>query len=156
MNIDELKNDLLIDKYGLDEELVQQPTLFMKVSEALVEAMAAKDYAKENLAEADAMLDGMFRRSQEKVTEAAIKNLIQLDPKHASAFTAYIEAKTKADLLSSLKEAFHQRSYMIRELCHIKTTELFEQGSYRSKTYGEVLEQQAQASQNSKFDRMGS
>ena len=132
-DIAELKRYLKIDKHRLDEELEEQPMLLFQISEAFVQASAERDTLKERLATMDAILDGTVRmkleRTQDKVTEAMVKTSIQTDPKHEAASAAYLKAKNQADLLAVLKEAFHSRGYMIRDLCTLYAANYYEQGS---------------------------
>ena len=130
--IEEFKKYLRIDKLSLDEELVQQPALFYDISEAYVALAAIRDGLKEQLATVDARLDTAVRVRLEKtgkVTEAMVKNAIQLDDLHIAASDDYNRAKQAADEMSSLKEAFHQRAYMLRELCGLFTANYFERNS---------------------------
>lgn len=133
MEIEQLKALLAINKSNLDEEISRQPMLFFDVAEACSEATAERDAAKEGLASVDAELDGLVRaalnKSEDKVTEAMVKNSVQLHKKHEGAFAAYLAAKTKADLLGALKEAFSQRSYMLRDLAQLFVSSYYEQNS---------------------------
>ena len=146
--IDELRNYLEIDKHSLDDEIVKQPSLFFRVSEAFVEAVAERDACKEELASVDAELDGEVRHKLEvagdKITEAIVKNEIQTHKKHGPAFDTYILAKTKADMLLALKEAFQQRGYMLRDMCSLYVASYYEQSSVQgtSKTDTAVYNRQ--------------
>jgi hypothetical protein len=121
MKLDEAKKRLRIDKHDLDEELIRQPELFFEVSERVTQAIAERDALKEELANVDAELDKEVRakltKNLERFTEAMVKNAIQTHKKHATAAENYLEAKNEADNWVALKEAFHQRRYMIQELC---------------------------------------
>jgi hypothetical protein len=132
-DIAELKQYLKINKHRLDEELEEQPMLLFQISEAFVQASAERDMLKEQLATIDATLDGKARtkleRTQDKVTEAMVKNAVQTSADHEAASAAYLRAKNQADLLAALKEAFHSRGFMIRDLCSLYTANYYEQGS---------------------------
>lgn len=132
--VEELKQLLLIDKLALDDEVSRQPTLFLEVSEAYIGAAAERDACKEELASIDAELDGIVRRrlektSEGKVTEPMVKNAIQADKAHGAAFDTYMKAKTDADVLLALKEAFAQRAYMLREMSGLYVAGYFERTS---------------------------
>ena len=133
ITLEELKEHLAINKTKLDDEVSNQPMLFFEVSEAYVEAAAERDACKEELTSIDATLDGEVRaalaKSEDKVTEAMVKNSVQSHSKHQDAFDTYMAAKTKADLLLALKEAFAQRNYMLKELAHLFVASYFEQTS---------------------------
>jgi len=130
-DIDELKGLLQIDKSSLDDELMHQPMLLWRVSEAYVQAAAQRDSLKEALGVVDAELDGVVRNQfkDEKVTEALIKGQIQTNTKHKKASETYLRAVEKAALLSALKDAFIQRSYMLRDLCSLFVANYYEESS---------------------------
>ena len=133
MKIEDLKNYLVIDKGSLDDEVSKQAMLFFQVSEAYVDAAAEQDACKEELTSIDAELDGECRtilaNNEDKVTEAMVKNAIQVHTRHKDAFDTYITAKTKADMLQALKEAFAQRGYMLRDLAQLIMTSYYDQTS---------------------------
>lgn len=134
MKIDDLKKYLEIDKSSLDSEIERQPMLFYQVCEMYTEAALLRDQAKEELASVDAELDSHHRSrltkgAEGRVTEGQIKTWVQTDLKHEKAFDAYISAKAKADTLEALKDAFKQRSYMLRELASLYVASYFESSS---------------------------
>lgn len=123
LKIDEFRGYLAIDKAALDDEIIQQPSLFFRVCEEYVVAAAERDALKEQLSYVDAQLDAEVRRRLEredaKATEAMVKAQVQTHGDHEAAFTEFVEAKKKADVLSALKEAFHMRGYMLRDLASL-------------------------------------
>lgn len=153
--IENLRTWLEIDKHNLDDELVKQPSLFFDVSEAYEEAVAERDACKEELATIDAELDGIIRaKLGDEATEAMVKHGIQSHARHAEAFDTYILAKTRAGKLQALKESFHQRNYMLRELANLYVSSYYEASSVQgtSKTdkaaYDRQREKLAEARQN--------
>jgi predicted nucleic acid-binding Zn-ribbon protein len=132
LNIEEFRQYLKIDKSSLDDEVVQQPSLFYEVSESCAEASAERDALKEQLAVVDADLDKKIRSKNEKGTEAQIKNQIQAHPDHQKAFAEWLDAKLLADKLTALKDAFKDRSFMIRELGSLFVSNYFEEGAVRT------------------------
>lgn len=134
LTVTDLHRQLEIDKTALDDEVIRQPSLFYMVSEQLIEASADRDAAKEELATVDAELDAKWRKKLNtgtKVTDKTVQSHVQTDPKHADAFSAYLEAKAKADKLLVLKESFQQRSYMLRDLVSLYTANYYEDASIR-------------------------
>ena len=128
--IEQLKKFLEIDKLSLDDEIIRQPSLFYQVSEAYVEAVGERDTLKEQLASTDAEIDGEIRsNAKTRITDTAVKNLVQCDADHEKAFKAYITAKVKADQLGALKEAFQQRGYMLRDLASLYVANYFDHSS---------------------------
>lgn len=136
MTIDlvEFRKYLQINKHALDDELIQQPSLFYEVSEAYVQAAAERDAAKEALACADAKIDGIIRdrESDNKITETMVKNEVTLHPSHIKAFSSWLDAKLLADQLQAMKEAFQQRSYMLKDLASLYVSNYFENQSVRA------------------------
>jgi len=147
MDIKELKSLLVIDKAKLDDEVSRQPMLLFEVSEAYVQAAAERDACKEELTSIDANLDGDVRaklsRSEDKVTEAMVKNAVQTHQKHQDAFDTYLTSKTKADELQALKEAFLQRGYMLRDLA-----QLFLASYYENTSVGQSMVEKAKYNRN--------
>jgi len=133
-SLSELKEQLAIDKSVLDDEVIRQPVLFYAISEAMTDAIAVRDAAKEDLATTDAELDKVVRMQMaglEKYTEAMVKNAVQIHPRHKKAFNAYLDAKSDADKLEALKDAFKQRSYMLRDLVSLYSANYFEDASIK-------------------------
>lgn len=135
LSLADLQAQLAIDKSTLDDEVIRQPVLFYTISEALTDANAERDAAKEELATVDADLDGHWRKKlskvQDKITEKMVQNCVQTSPEHEKAFDAYLAAKTKADKLSALKDAFQQRSYMLRDLVSLYSANYYEEASIK-------------------------
>ncbi len=131
----DLKLHLAIDKSMLDDEVVRQPVLFYNISEILTDAIAMRDGAKEELATVDAEMDNVWRnkltKTHDKVTEKMVQNWVQSSSEHKRAFQAYLKAKTYADKLLALKEAFQQRSYMLRDLVSLYSANYYETSSIK-------------------------
>lgn len=134
-SIEELHAQLAIDKSVLDDEVIRQPVLFYTVSEALTDVIAERDAAKEELNSVDAELDGKWRakfaKANTKVTDKVVLSAVQIDPLHEKAFTDWLQAKTRAEKLAALKEAFQQRSYMLRDLVSLYSANYYEDASIR-------------------------
>ena len=135
MNIDieEFEGYLQIDKTELDEELIQQPTLFYKISHELEMILSQRDKAKQHMDVIYAQLDGDYRaeleEEGEKYTEAVIKNSILIDKEHQASMDEYTKWKEKASVLGALKDAFSQRSYMLRDLVSLTVANYYERES---------------------------
>ncbi len=131
--IDDLKQYLQVDKHALDEELVRQPSLFYRISELYVEAVAVRDSQKEKLAVIDAEIEQEIRRKLgNKCTEGKVKGILLLDEDHHQAAEMYLDAKRKADQLQALKEAFHMRGYMLRDLAQLFISNYFTSDAMRT------------------------
>lgn len=133
--LNELQEQLAIDKSVLDDEVIRQPVLFYTISEQLTDAIAERDAAKEELNSIDADLDGVWRKKlsklDSKVTEKMVSNCVQTSNEHEKAFDVWLTAKTKADKLLALKEAFQQRSYMLRDLVSLYSANYYEDASIK-------------------------
>jgi len=135
MNFDDLKKNLAIDKTVLDDEVIRQPVLFFEISEQVTIAIAERDAAKEELAYIDAELNAHYRTTLKgtvtRVTDNQILSHIQRDKDHIAAFDTWAAAKLKADKLLALKEAFQQRSYMLRDLVSLYSANYYETTSMK-------------------------
>jgi hypothetical protein len=116
----DLRSKLSIDKDDLDEALVEQPDLYYHVADAYVTAVAERDASKLDLEQATAELDEQYRKKaveeEEKLTEAALRNKIISTPRIQKLEKDLLYLRAEADRWQALKEAFQQRSFMLREL----------------------------------------
>jgi hypothetical protein len=130
--IEELKQYLTINKHQLDDELIEQASVFYKVSELSTEAAAKRDAEKEYLATIAAEIEQNVRtRLGDKATEGKVKSLVILEKEHRDATSNYLTTKAEADKLQALKEAFHQRGYMLRDLVQLYISNYFSVNSVR-------------------------
>ncbi|SRR5258708_1567283 len=131
-NIADLEAQVKIDEHSLEEECKKQPDLFYQVAKELAFAISQRDEAKVALAEAEASADPRIRktleRSEMKVTENIVASMKLTDPEVTKAKDYHLDRSANAGKLSALKEAYEQRSHMLRHL-----TEL-----YIHSYYGEV------------------
>jgi hypothetical protein len=125
---DELKTKLKIDVDYLDRALIEQPSLFYTVADQFAMAVAERDAAKLELDEKMAELDQDIRAEAvslgEKVTEASIQRRLATLPTIKDAERNLLEGKAKADEWQALKEAYQQRSFMLRELVALQLAQL--------------------------------
>jgi len=131
IDIDEFRKYLRIDKFNLDDELVQKAQLLEEVGDAHVEAMAQADALKEELANiaADIDFDIRKRHRDEKITDKAVDKEIQRHPKHRKASEAYLAAKHRAAKLANLQDAFVKRATALNRLCEIYIAGYFQKNS---------------------------
>lgn len=151
--ISELQQQLAIDKSVLDDEVIRQPVLFYTVSEMLTDALAERDGAKEELAYVDAAEELKARRAlakvHGKVTDAMVKHEVQRSKAHTQASDDYLDAKHKADKLLALKDAFQQRSYMLRDLVSLYSANYYESSSMKPTKAQEASQYASQRSRMS-------
>jgi hypothetical protein len=114
------RGELEIDRSDLESCLQNQAGLFYDIASAQVQAAAIRDAAKLDMDELHASLDKEIREAaavnEEKTTETGIANAIKNEQRMQKAQRAHLDAKTEAEEWGAMKEAFHQRSYMLREL----------------------------------------
>jgi len=82
--MDDYKQDLFIDQYKLDNELIKQPQLFMKWALDYAEASIKREEARNKLELIKAKVEHEVRSSSDnkkKVTEASISASVIKSPK---------------------------------------------------------------------------
>lgn len=122
-----LQDRLAIDREGLSDCLIEQPQLYYDVTNLYVQAVSQRDAAKLDLEEATARADKAVRRAAEvaetKITEALIKQELALDKNLRSLHTEILELTEQVGQLGALRDAFSQRSFMLRELVALYVSE---------------------------------
>lgn len=120
------EKDLAIDKYALDEMLVAQPELYWRVSEQCIHWLAQRDRNKDTLATVQAKVATEYRadclEGGVKTTEGIVAEHVIQDAEVQEAMLAYQESKTEYERANSLKEAFMQRGYALKELAGLMTS----------------------------------
>ncbi len=120
LTLDTLRTQLQIDPDNLDAALVEQPDLYYHVAEAYVTAVAERDAAKLTMEQAIAELDKQFREAaaaaEQKTTETSLQRQIATTPRIMTLEKDLLRYRVDADKWQALKEAFQQRSFMLREL----------------------------------------
>jgi len=119
-DISELNKCLYIDEHNLDQELIKQPVIFNEISQAYAESASIRDQLKYEVEKAYADVSlavrAEFLEEGRKVTEDLVVQTTLIDEAYVESQTAYLEAKRVCEEWSSLKEAFIQRSFMLRDL----------------------------------------
>ena len=117
---EEIRSKLRIDEDDMDRCLVEHSEYFHKAAEQATEATAARDGLKLALEELTAKLDREIRERNAaediKMSETGLSNTIKTTPRFQEAQRKYMGAVKVAADWGVLKEAFQQRSYMLREL----------------------------------------
>ena len=131
MGVKEFEAALLIDKHNLDTEILSQADLFYRVAQRYAEAVSIRDEMHEVLKETDAEVNLAIRHenSGTKITEAQINATVLKHKFHMEAFGNWLTAKEEADKAGNLKEAFIQRSYMLRDLAQLYIAGYFSEKS---------------------------
>lgn len=123
---------LKIDRFRLDDMLVEQPQVYWEVANAYALAVSRRDELKERSVFVMATVSNRIRtESEKKPPEAAIAHMIELDEEYTAARGAYLKAKTTADELIALKGAYEQRAHMLRDLAQLYIAGYFSDDSVR-------------------------
>lgn len=118
--MEELVEALAIDRTDLESCLINQSVMFYQIAEKATAAGGRRDSLKLQMDELHAKLDGEIRSraadNGEKTTETGIGYEIKANKEYALLMQEHSDTRTEGEHLIALKEAFIQRSYMLREL----------------------------------------
>ena len=121
--ITDLEKGLRIDEDALDEALLIHSDLFYRVSKQLTLLVSQRDAADQEKKEIEARVDAQLRHdaevSESKTTEPQIKNDIRRDKDVIKAIDKLLELDKQVGQWQALKEAFLQRSYMLKAMCDL-------------------------------------
>lgn len=151
-----LKNGLHIDKNSLDEELIQHAELYYNVASEAIHACDHRDQMKLELeqvkAEANLKLREDYNKKKLKFTEGLILAEALTDPLVQEVSQDYLDAKEKADQFNALRDAFSQRSYMLRELVQLYVSQYYAADSVvtENSTAKEVIQKEVRKKQVAK------
>lgn len=157
-SVEELEQGLRIDEHALDEALIAQPESFYRVSKRLALLTSRRDAAKQALAEEEARCDGQIRsdaaKEKEKLTETEIKNMIRLDKDVGKAQTELNQLGREVGLLGALKEAFQQRSYVLKDLTSLHIANYYAPNSSDGGPSGRALKDHRASHAKREMNRM--
>ena len=132
-DVDVYRNGLRIDRNALDDELIKQPSAFLEVAQACAVTASRRDQAREEQKRIDAERSMAIRAKAEgKITEAAIAAQLELDQQHIDARNSYLLLCREAEELLALKDAFIQRSYVLKDLCALFIAGYFSNSAERT------------------------
>lgn len=133
--IREFRDAVKIDKYDLDNVLIEQASLYHEVSDESALAMSRRDKSKAAMEElfSETYLRLRKKRWDEKPSETTLKHMVETDVSYQEAQAEYFRLKKLADRWAALVTAFHDRSYMLREL-----TTLYISGYYMETSAGKT------------------
>ena len=130
LDIEEYRAHLKIDRGRLDDMLVEQPVLFHDVSDAYALAVSQRDMAREDQKRVSARAVGAVREALSvegiKPTVSLTDERLEQNESHIEARDRYKSAAMRADRLLALKEAFQQRSYMLKDLAGLYTASYYQ------------------------------
>jgi hypothetical protein len=135
---------LRIDKHDLDTEIIAQPQRFFEVAEEATRLKSVEDATKANLetvtAKRSLAIRSQLEEAGEKVTEEKVKMMLASDKYRREAAQALLEARAEADRQSALREAWSQRSWMLRDLAGLFAAGYFSQAAVRGEASREVAD----------------
>lgn len=132
----ELEAALEINQHELDQNCIQHPDLFYRVSRGLARYTARRDEQKTKCAEVEALVDKELRRAaaqiEERITEGALANQKTNDPRVKLARAELAKLNGLVGQYTALKEAYLQRSYSLKGLIDLHLAGYFGDPSQRS------------------------
>jgi hypothetical protein len=142
----EFKDQVKLDKNCLDDNAIEQPTLYAEWSEKWAKAVLIRDKAKERVSTIIAEASTDIRNHPEQYswendkapTESFINSQIPIHPEVKKSQEELIEAQYQVNLLSSAKETLGQRNDALAALTRLYT------GGYFSAKSNPELKAQAQ------------
>jgi hypothetical protein len=139
-----LQRHIPFDKNKLDDAIQEQSQLFLEVANGLANATSEKDGLKHELEDLEAELSQKLRkeyaRKNEKFTENGLREEVSLKPNCLRLRKELTRAKSEADHWFALKEAFLQRSYMLKEQAALFIAGYFMQDSVKTSNERKVIE----------------
>lgn len=135
--IEEASSILNIDEFRLVKEWKGQPSLYGKFAAAFARAKAFVEVKKAALEQVDAKLARRIRSDPEafevgKITEAAILEVIQSNPKHIAANDELIQAKYYSSMLQGFVEALDHRKKGLESLTQLRLNEFYSEPRLKS------------------------
>ena len=123
MSLQEAQDNLKIDKDALDLVCITHAELFGEVADRHTRAVSERDFKKDALSTAYSEIESEIRSKAaekgDKITEKAIAAQVLLSDEYLEANEEYLNEKKEADLWANKKEAFMQKSSMIKRLCDL-------------------------------------
>lgn len=123
LSIEEAQRGLRIDRHSIDEAILEQSVLFYDVSNNLVLAKEEKDRLKDEMESLGAEISNdkreEFQDDKIKFTEHALKEEVALDKNYIKSKKRYNQSYSDLRKWEAMKEAYMQRSYMLKELARL-------------------------------------
>lgn len=125
--LDQLQEQLAIDRDDLDSSLADQPNLYFHVADVYSRALADREKAQSELSKMKAKIDNeiRYRIAEEGVkrTEGSIEKEMKGDERYHEARAEWEDRAALAERWGALKESYQQRSFMLRELVQLYIAE---------------------------------
>lgn len=126
---DELEAALAIDKFNLDDDIVQQPELYRIVSQRYESEVSKRDAAKQALTEIEANTDAEIRNAaakhNERVTENDIKSQVAVHREVLAAKQDLHILNQSVGQLKGLEKAYDHRMKALDLLVRLHGSQYF-------------------------------
>jgi hypothetical protein len=158
----EFYQDLLIDRFKLEEECVDQPRRFMKWSEDFAEAIFKRDKAKQHLKVVAAQVQQRVRQDPDLhgavsgargVTEGAIQAVLDTHHEILDAEDLLLEAEKNLQILKSAKEAFDDRKRQLTNLVHLQLGQYYSDPGKAAISEGKRMQEESLA-ENARLQKL--
>lgn len=119
------KSCLRIDKDNLDDELVEQPVHYQGICDEVSLAISVRDGLKKDQRDCAAEIFLEVKSGPKKVTELEANAHVDCDSEYSKLREEFILACEDVSRWEGLKEAFGQRSFALKDLVNLHTTDYF-------------------------------
>ena len=113
----QLEKCIITDKNDLGNECEQFSEQFYKIGVLFTKAVSLRDECEKDLKDLEAVLDRDIRsdanKTNTKVTEPAIKNLIILNGKYQEISEKYLQVNKQVKLIENLKRTMEKKADML-------------------------------------------
>jgi len=147
------KQQLAIDQHNLDAEMIRQPVLFHDVCEEVVRLQDRVSRLKADLKSVDANLNLKIRESGAKVTQDAVQAQIETHPDHTALIQQLSDAVYEQDRWATLRETFRDRTFMLKELSNLYSSNYFTRSYSKSGNEDVVNDANRQALASARRER---
>lgn len=129
----DIAEDLKINRYKLEDEAENQPSLFYHYSEEATTAREERDKAKAKLKEIEGRISLDYRSgkrvTEAKITENSISAAVDIDPEVIDARNKFLQAEAELGKATAAEEAMQQRKAMIGHLVQLYTMQYYSKPS---------------------------
>jgi len=122
---EEAKKLLLIDEYKLEKECKIQPSIYQEIAEQHSKAVSERDFLKNQMDTLWAMTFKTIKLGNNKITDSLAHSMADCDENYQQSVEAYLKAKALADEWLGIKEAFQQKSSMLKNLVDLYVTQYY-------------------------------
>ena len=129
MDINQIRNQLRINRHRLDEELELQAYIAEQISAEVAKLKSRTDSANEGVKDIEARLVLDLRDEGGKLSVAEMQARIQRDKVRKDMAGAHAALKHELAVWEGLQEAWKQRSFALRNLAGLYSSDYFAQAT---------------------------